>query len=95
MHRILKLLQAITEMARRLRQGHARNGLILANGGTVTYQHAICLSSRPRKDGQDYPHNNPLPQKITDVIVPRILDIANGDAVIEARSCQSILRSIS
>lgn len=41
-------------MTRRLRGGSGRNGLILANGGVLSYQHAICISSSPRK-GMAYP----------------------------------------
>lgn len=82
-------------MTRRLRQGQAKNGLILANGGTVTYQHAICLSSHPRRDAYGYPRANPLPAMITDVITPKILDMAYGDAVIEVSNYESTLQLIS
>jgi len=70
-------------MVRELRRGHSQNGLILGNGGVLTYQHAICLSSRPRQDDSAYPERNPLPQYITDVPVPPVIDQAEGEATIE------------
>ena len=82
-------------MTRRLRQGPAKNGLILANGGTVTYQHVVCLSRNPRQDAQGYPSKNPLPEKITDVIIPKVIEIVNGDAVVEVRSHKSPSKLIS
>jgi hypothetical protein len=76
-------LKALTQMVRRLRRGSSRNGLVLANGGVCTYQHVICLSSQPRKDGSPYPATNPLPAVITDVPVPTVVERAEGEAVIE------------
>ena len=73
-------------MVRKLRQGPAKNGLILANGGTVTYQHVVCLSKHTRRDRTDYPATNPLPDKITDVPVPKIVEVADGEAEIEVSS---------
>lgn len=35
------------------------NGLILANGGVLTYQHVVCLSTQPRSDGNRYQDGNP------------------------------------
>lgn len=78
-------IQAITEMVRQLRKytGTSRHGLILANGGVLSYQHAICLSSCSRKDGLSYPVKNPLPEFVTDVVIPGIDVQAEGEAVIE------------
>ena len=73
-------------MVRELRSGKGHNGLILANGGVLTSQHAICLSSRPRQDGSTYPDRNPLPCHITDVPVPSISAQAEGEAIIEVGS---------
>ena len=70
-------------MTRQLRRGPAQHGLVLANGGVVTYQHAICLSSRSRRDDSAYPDANPLPEVITDVAVPVVDKCAEGEAVIE------------
>lgn len=41
-------MHAITEMSRQIRSGKVKNGLVLANGGVLSYQHALCLSSQPR-----------------------------------------------
>jgi len=78
------LLQAITEMTRRLRGGRDTHGLILANGGVLTYQHVICLSSEPRKDKFPYPQERPLPEQ-TNAPHPALEDIAEGAATIEVR----------
>ena len=72
-------------MTRRLRQGDGKHGLVLANGGVITYQYALCLSTHPRKDGSPYPSKNPLPDIITNIPVPPVTDQAEGDAVIEVR----------
>jgi hypothetical protein len=76
-------IQALTEMTRQIRQGRGSNGLVLANGGVVTYQHAICLSSQPRRNGSPYPDTNPLPEVITDVPVPPVDEQAEGEATVE------------
>jgi hypothetical protein len=69
-------------MTRQLRTGaRGKNGLILANGGFLTYQYVVCLSSTPRSS--PYPEKNPLPEHITDVPVPKITLSPQGDAVIE------------
>ncbi|KIW78740.1 hypothetical protein Z517_08579 [Fonsecaea pedrosoi CBS 271.37] len=78
-------MHAITEMTRQLRQGKGRNGLILANGGVMTYQHVLCLSTTRRRDGSPYPDRDPLPQFVTGLTVPKIDAKVEGeqDAVIE------------
>lgn len=74
-------------MVRELRKGNGQTGLILANGGVLTYQHVLCLSTRPRQDGSNYPGSNPLPRYITDLHVPAITAHAEGEAItIEVRS---------
>ena len=70
-------------MVRRLRQSSGQNGLILANGGVLTYQHALCISSRPKRDRLGYPERNLLPQYVTDIPVPLIAAEAEGEASIE------------
>nr|POE75137.1 putative mitochondrial carrier [Quercus suber]POE94784.1 putative mitochondrial carrier [Quercus suber] len=70
-------------MTRQLRKGGGKIGLILANGGWISYQNVICLSSSPRSDGLPYPDQNPLPEFVTDVQVPAIEEVAEGDAIIE------------
>lgn len=69
-------------MTRQLRTKKAKTGLILANGGVLSYQHCIILSSQPRKTA--YPDKNPLPETITDIPVPVIEGKPEGEAVIEA-----------
>lgn len=68
-------------MVRVLREGEKKKGLVLANGGVVTYQHVVCLSSQPRNS--PYPNRNPLPDLLEDEPVPNICDKAEGGAVIE------------
>ena len=70
-------------MVRRLRTGHGQNGLILANGGVLTYQHALCLSTGPRRRGSAYPEMNPLPSNVRDIPVPKVTIHAEGEAVVE------------
>ena len=89
--RCLHGTQAITAMIRELRRGNGKTGLVLANGGVVTYQHVICLSSSPRPDGLPYPDRNPLPDYITDVQVPAVDVHADGDATIEVSRDLSML----
>ena len=70
-------------MARKLRAGNGTHGLILANGGVLTYQHVICLSSQPRADGQSYPAQNPLPPILEHNTIPTTAETAEGEAIIE------------
>jgi acetyl-CoA acetyltransferase len=79
-------MHAITEMTRLLRQlrksreagkgggGRHANGVVLANGGVVTYQHALVLSSSAPL--RRYPAQNPLPRELTYLAgsVPEIVD---------------------
>jgi hypothetical protein len=78
---VLTRLQAITEMVRELRKGKARNGLVLANGGMVTYQYVVCLSNKP--SNSPYPESNPLPDLLEDEVVPEVDEKAEGEVVIE------------
>ncbi|KAM3558892.1 hypothetical protein ARSEF4850_004385 [Beauveria asiatica] len=73
---------ALTAMTRELRSRKYNNGLILANGGMLTHQYAVCLSAEPRKDGKDYPLENPLPLVVQDPAPPFAQD-ATGPATIE------------
>ena len=70
-------------MVRQLRNGNGLDGLILANGGVLTYQHALCLSSQPRTSGIPYPSRNPLPEIITDISIPPVDSLVKGKAIIE------------
>ncbi|KAF4341928.1 hypothetical protein FBEOM_4094 [Fusarium beomiforme] len=47
-------LHAIAEMARVIRSRKHQNGLVLANGGVLSWQHALCLSVQPRRDSSLY-----------------------------------------
>ncbi|KAF3394611.1 hypothetical protein F1880_004981 [Penicillium rolfsii] len=80
-------MHAITEMVRQLRQGNGRIGLVLANGGVLSYHHAVCLSRQPRADGAPYPNRNPLPQYVSDA-QPTIAEKVNGSARIETYTVQ-------
>ncbi len=68
-------------MVRELRKGKARNGLVLANGGMVTYQYVICLSNEPRHS--PYPESNLLPDLLEDQEFPKVDEKAEGEAMIE------------
>lgn len=52
-------MHALTEMTRQLRQGKGRKGLVLCNGGMLTYQFAVVLGTEPRSAG-GYTDRNPL-----------------------------------
>jgi hypothetical protein len=71
-------------MTRELRERDEKYGLVLANGGTMTYQHVLLMSAEGPK--HSYPDRNPLPDIITDVPVPAIDETAKGEAVVEV-SC--------
>lgn len=74
-------------MARQLRAGAGKNGLILCNGGLLTYQYVVCLSSKPRSGNTPYPEKNPLPDHVTgDFPSPDTNEKPVGEAVIEVRS---------
>lgn len=75
-------MHALTEMTRQLRAGKGKKGMVLCNGGVLSYQYAIVLSSEPRADGA-YPLENPLPEILSDVPAPEIAEDAEGEAVVE------------
>ncbi|KAF2271952.1 uncharacterized protein EI97DRAFT_446146 [Westerdykella ornata] len=75
-------MHALSEMARQVRQGKGRKGLVLCNGGVLSYQHVVILSKDPRKDGSAYPDANPLPKKL-DVKGPEVVAEAEGESVVE------------
>lgn len=83
-------MHAFTEMTRQLRHrkstGVDSNGLILANGGVMTYQHVVILSSQPRKDKNPYPSANPLSSNPSEDPAPTIEEKAKGEAIIEVSS---------
>lgn len=69
-------------MTRQLRGSSSRNGLILANGGVLSYQHAICLSSQAPKEGRPYPDKKSSSLVDSD-LVPTVDLEAEGEAMIE------------
>lgn len=82
-------MHAINEMSRQLRAGRrGKHGLILANGGVLSYQHAVVLSSE--KSQRPYPRKAPLPEHC-DELSSEMFDgsieasgNSGADAVIEA-----------
>lgn len=80
-------------MTRQLRTKKAKTGLILANGGVLSYQHCIVLSSQPQKSS--YPNKNPLPEMITDVPVPVIEGKPEGEAIIEVNHSPKFATQLS
>ncbi|KAJ0418195.1 hypothetical protein BJY00DRAFT_315244 [Aspergillus carlsbadensis] len=82
-------MHAITEITRQLRtkkQSKPAHGLVLANGGVLSYHHAVILSTQPRADST-YPPWNPLPSNV-DEEHPVIEESANGGGVIETYTIQ-------
>jgi hypothetical protein len=87
-------MHALTEMTRQLRQrkkntGVDSKGLVLANGGVLTYQHVVILSSSPREDNSTYPSINPLSVHLFKDLAPSLEEEAKGAAIIEVRSPNS------
>ncbi|KAF2850822.1 acetyl-CoA acetyltransferas-like protein [Plenodomus tracheiphilus IPT5] len=75
-------MHALTALTRALRDGKGEVGLVLCNGGVMSYQCAVILSKKPREAGE-YPVENPLPEQITDVEVPELAVNPEGEAVVE------------
>ncbi|CAN8101995.1 unnamed protein product [Discula destructiva] len=74
---------AITAMTRQIRSGKIRNGLVLANGGVLSYQHAIILSSSRRKDDLPYPDSRIDSDSVVQSPAPTVAAFAEGEAIIE------------
>jgi hypothetical protein len=75
-------MHALTEMTRQLRAGKGTKGLVLCNGGVLSYQYVVVLSREERREGS-YPLENPLPEILDDVKVPELAMSAEGEAVVE------------
>lgn len=75
-------MHAITEMTRQLRAGKGKKGLVLCNGGVLSYQYVVVLSKEQGKEGA-YPLGNPLPDVLEDVAVPELVMDAEGEAIVE------------
>ncbi|KAJ1548232.1 hypothetical protein HK405_003920 [Cladochytrium tenue] len=76
-------LDPVRTLTRQIRGGKVRNGLVLANGGSLSYQHVVCLSNKPRKAGP-YPAQPPLPKLVQQVEAPEFVESAEGLATIES-----------
>jgi Thiolase-like protein type 1 additional C-terminal domain len=70
-------------MVRCLRASRGQTGLVLANGGTLTYQHVVCLASKA--PSFEYPAANPLPEHLDDKFATPADEITVGEAYIEVR----------
>lgn len=75
-------MHALVEMTRQIRSGRGKKGLVLCNGGVLSYQYVVVLGKEPRKEGR-YPEKNPLPEKVDDVECPELAVEAEGDAIVE------------
>ncbi|KAF1975746.1 hypothetical protein BU23DRAFT_632442 [Bimuria novae-zelandiae CBS 107.79] len=75
-------MHAFTTMTRAIREGKARTGMVLCNGGVLSYQYVVVLSKEGRRDGA-YPRENPLPDEVTDLQVPEIEERPRDEAIIE------------
>jgi acetyl-CoA acetyltransferase len=85
-------MHALTEMTRQLRQRKGMKGLVLCNGGVLSYQYVVILSAELRASG-NYPLDNPLPAQITDVPAPELVFDADGEAVVEV--CNAVFSLMS
>ncbi|GKU07933.1 hypothetical protein FLAG1_10956 [Fusarium langsethiae] len=75
-------LHAIAEMVRVIRNGKYQNGLVLANGGVVSWQHAVCLSACPKRHGSAY-REQPVLDNGQTCQGPAFTAQAQGEAIIE------------
>ncbi|KAH8733058.1 hypothetical protein GQ44DRAFT_601041 [Phaeosphaeriaceae sp. PMI808] len=73
-------MHALTEMTRQLRAGEGKKGLVLCNGGVLSYQYVVILGREPLNE--IYPEN-PLPEQLEDVGVPELVLDAEGEAFVE------------
>jgi hypothetical protein len=74
-------MHALTEMTRQIRAGKGKRGLVLCNGGWLSYQYVVVLSKEPRSNGA-YPEKNPL-SDYTGVPAPEMDTEAEGEGVVE------------
>lgn len=80
-------MHALTEMTRQLRSGKGKKGLVLCNGGVLSYHYAVVLGTEPR--GTEYPVGDALPELVSDDAVPELAERAEGQCVVEV--CFAIL----
>ncbi|KZM22166.1 catalytic [Ascochyta rabiei] len=76
-------IHALTEMTRQLRarRPKAAKGLVLCNGGVLSYQYVVVLGTEPR--GSAYPVGDALPEWVSDVEVPDLAERAEGECLVE------------
>ncbi|KAF3046566.1 hypothetical protein E8E12_010929 [Didymella heteroderae] len=74
-------MHALTEMTRQLRSGKGKKGLVLCNGGVLSYQHVVVLGTAPRS--AEYPVENILPEVLSDTVVPELAKLAQGQCIVE------------
>jgi hypothetical protein len=83
-------MHALTEMTRQLRAGKGKTGLVLANGGVLSYMHVVVLSREPRREGA-YPVDEGLPAVLDGGdAVPRIAVEPRGEAVVEVSRSEEL-----
>ncbi|KAH7123788.1 acetyl-CoA acetyltransferase-like protein [Dendryphion nanum] len=82
-------MHGITECVRRLRAERAgdaedKRGLVLCNGGVLTYMYAVVLGTQPREGG-GYTEGNPLDGVVAEEEETKIVGMegCEGDAVVE------------
>lgn len=81
-------------MVRVIRKGKYQNGLVLANGGVLSWQHAICLSAKPTRNGSAYEAQAVLDNGQTSQ-GPTFTAQAQGEAVIEVRQTLKSMTSLT
>ena len=74
-------------MTKSIRAGQYRKGLVLANGGWLTYEWAVVLAKTPRADGAAYSAKAVLPKENTDIPIPPLAEFANGPCTVEVYEC--------
>lgn len=74
-------MHALTAMTRALREGEGMTGLVLCNGGVMSYQHAVVLSKHPGASGV-YPLETSA-QRGRELAVPEIEERPEGEATVE------------
>lgn len=76
-------MHAMTEMTRQLRAGKGKKGLVLCNGGVLSYQYVVVLGTEPRSS--PYPVANALLELVNDIEVPELAERPEGQCDVEVR----------
>jgi len=72
-------------MVRKFRKSARTNGLVLGNGGVVSYHHAMVLSNSP--PSRSYPLEDTIPEVNQDVLDVQFVEQPEGNATIEVGPC--------